>query len=90
MRSKSILSKPGKFATKLKEQERKKAHDALKGAESFLLITRSDKGNSCISAMEGDLEDMTYMAFNLHLAEEKIMNVIKKNCKEIDETNRPK
>ncbi len=38
--------------------------------------------------MEGNMEDMAYMAFNCHTAEQKIVEQIVK-MKELHETDRP-
>ena len=47
----------------------------LKNADSFLLITKKGTGNDCISAIDGN--HTKFMAFNCHLAEEKLIDVIK-------------
>ena len=73
MRAHTITSEPGGFADEFREKERKRAFIALQHADSFLLITKKGSRNNCISAIDGDHTKM--MAFNCHLAEQKLVDV---------------
>ena len=75
MRSHNIQSEPGKFSDEFKEKERKRAMIALQKADSFLLITKKDTGNECISAIDGEQTKM--MAFDCHLASQELLIVAK-------------
>jgi hypothetical protein len=84
MREHTITSEPGDFSDKLKEKERRRAIVALISADSFLVITKKGSGNDCISAIEGEHTEI--MAFNCHLAEQKLISVLKKEYENGDTT----
>lgn len=71
MKKHRITLKSSKFSDDFREKERARAMKELEKAESFVLITKIDEHNDCISAIEGD--HTKYMAFNCHLASEEIM-----------------